>query len=104
MSKNDDIVTLIDNEGKEFSCRYIATVDYNNSPYAILFPMQKVEGIPEDSMIMFRMVADADGSVTLEPVTDEKEQDGVNEKYMQMISGSCGGDCGSCGGGCGKKD
>ena len=104
MAKNDEIVKLVDSEGKEFDCRYIATVEYENEPYAILFPLQKVKGLPENSMIMLKMGPDeSDGSIILQPVTDEKVQEGVNKKYFEMLySSSCAGDCSSCGG-CGTK-
>jgi len=92
----DNLISLMDPNGKEFKCRYIATVDYNNNPYAILFPVGKVEGIPENSLVMFRMAQEPDGSVTLLPVSDEAEQEGVNKAYYEQLEGSCTGECGSC--------
>ena len=78
--ENDNIVTLLDEEGKETDFEVIATLEVNEKEYAVLFP---VVGDSEEAFI-FRMIEDTDG-YSLECVEDDDEFNAVAAAYEDLL-------------------
>ncbi|MEW9121317.1 MAG: DUF1292 domain-containing protein [Thermotaleaceae bacterium] len=78
--ENDNIVTLLDEEGKETDFEVIATLEVNESEYAILLPLN-ADG--EDAFI-FKMIEE-NGSYTLECVESDEEFNAVAEAYEELL-------------------
>ena len=50
------IVQLIDEEGKEVSFDLLMTFDYEGKRYAALLPVEQVEGVGEDEVVLLEIV------------------------------------------------
>ncbi len=57
---NFDNVTLEDNNGKSIEFEQIAIVDYEESYYAILKPVSKIDNVEEDEVLVFRIDEEKD--------------------------------------------
>ncbi|SHI53117.1 Protein of unknown function [Geosporobacter subterraneus DSM 17957] len=78
--ENENIVTLLDEEGKETDFEVIATLEVNESEYAILLPL---DGDSEEAFI-FRMIEE-NGSYSLECVEDDEEFNAVAAAYEELM-------------------
>ena len=93
--EEDDIIVLVDEEGKETQFEHIATLDYDNEWYILLQPVVLDEDMDEDEVIVFKIGTDSEGNDLFVPVDDEKVLDGVYQVYMEEMEG-CGDDCDCC--------
>ena len=57
---NFDNITLEDNNGKSIEFEQIAIVDYDESYYAILKPVSKIDNVEEDEVLVFRIDEEKD--------------------------------------------
>jgi uncharacterized protein YrzB (UPF0473 family) len=57
---NFDNITLEDNNGKSIEFEQIAIVDYEESYYAILKPVSKIDNVEEDEVLVFRIDEEKD--------------------------------------------
>lgn len=57
---NFDNITLEDNNGKFIEFEQIAIVDYEESYYAILKPVSKIDNVEEDEVLVFRIDEEKD--------------------------------------------
>ena len=77
MSNQDDVLTLLDEEGGEHNFEVIDILKVNKHEYAILLPMEAEEGgdldVEEGEAIIFRIVDEGDENQTLMAVEDEEE-------------------------------
>ena len=53
-------ITLEDNNGKSIEFEQIAIVDYEESYYAILKPVSKIDNVEEDEVLVFRIDEEKD--------------------------------------------
>ncbi len=103
MAENDDIITLIDENGKEVQCEYIDTVEYEGALYCVVTPVSGSEDYEEGSCYIFSISDNGDETVDLLPVENEAVLDAVFEKFLEKDSEEgCGGDCSGCSG-CDEK-
>lgn len=52
------IIQLIDENGKEVSFDLVMTFDYEKKRYAALLPMDEVEGVGEDEVVLLEVVTE----------------------------------------------
>jgi uncharacterized protein YrzB (UPF0473 family) len=78
--ENDNIVTLLDEHGKETEFEVIATLEVNEAEYAILLPLDA----EDEEAFIFKMVEE-DGKYTLECVEDDEEFDAVAAAYEDLL-------------------
>ena len=76
---NFDNVTLEDNNGKSIEFEQIAIVDYEESYYAILKPVSKLDNVEEDEVLVFRIDEEKD---ELAYVDDEALAEKVFDIFM----------------------
>lgn len=61
MEDKDRIVTLIDEEnGKEVDFDLLLTFSYEGKRYAALQPLEKVEGVEEDEVVLLEIVKEGE--------------------------------------------
>lgn len=92
MSKQDEVLTLLDEEGKEHSFEVIDILQVNENDYAILLPLEEERELDselgEDEAIIFRIVDEGEENQTLMAVEDEEEWELValawEEKMKEM--------------------
>ena len=61
MEEQGNIVELIDESGKTVSFDLVMTFDYEGKRYAALLPVDQVEGVEDDEVVLLVVVKDKSG-------------------------------------------
>ena len=81
----DDIITLTTADGEEVDFVEIAGIAHNGKFYAILQPVELLEGMDDDEALVFEVVRNADGSDGFNVVLDDEIIDAVFEEYNRLL-------------------
>ena len=81
---NTDNIKLYNEENKEVEFEQIALVPIDDKTYAILKPVEQIEGIADDEAIVF-VIEEIDDEDCLVIVEDDKIIDAVFEEYYKML-------------------
>ena len=81
---NDDIIELEQEGGNIVKFEQIALVPIENKTYAILKPVQTMEGIAEDEALVF-VIEEIDDEDCLVIVEEDAIVDAVFEEYYKML-------------------
>ena len=84
MEENNSIVTLVDESGKESDFDLIATFDYEGKRYAAMLPMEKVEGVSDDEVLILEIVQGKDGEV-FRPIENDILLDEVFNEFLEIL-------------------
>lgn len=79
-----DIVELIDEDGNEVSFEHLMTLNYNNNNYICLVPVEPMEDVAEDELVILRIETDEEGNDAYATIDDDDELDAVFEKYLEI--------------------
>ena len=82
---NDDPITLFDENDKEVKFEQVAIIPDNEKIYAILKPIDELEGVADDEAIVFAVEEDEDGLSVLVVEKDEDVAIRVFDKYYQLL-------------------
>ena len=82
----DDIVTLINEEGEEIQFVEIAGIAYRGNFYAVLQPVDLLDGMGDDVALVFKVVKGANGEDNFEIEIDETIINAVYEEYLKLIA------------------
>jgi uncharacterized protein YrzB (UPF0473 family) len=77
--ENQNIVTLIDEEGTEMRFEVLDVIEYEGTDYAVLFPDDE----EADSVIILRVDVDENGAESLDTEHDEKILDAVFAMFVE---------------------
>ena len=91
MEEQNTLVTLIDEEGKEVEFDLVATFDYEKKRYAALLPMDDVEGVGEDEVVILEIVKSPDGEI-YRPIENEVLLDEVFNEFLEILDEMADGD------------
>ena len=80
----EDIVELIDEDGNEVSFEHLMTLEYEGKSYICLAPIEPMEDVEEDELVIMRIETDEDGNDYYATVDTEAELDAVFEKYLEI--------------------
>lgn len=109
-----EVITLNDDKGNPVDFNEVAVVEYEGELYALLQPVEPLEGLGEDEAIIFKVVQKDEETDEFEPVLDENVLDAVFNEYLKAEASlgdcdcGCGCDChhhhgeGDCDCGCGE--
>ena len=81
----DDIVTLLGAEGEEIDFVEIAGIAYGGEFYAILQPVELLEGMEEDEALVFKVSRGEDGEDRFDIVLDDEIIDAVFAEYEKLL-------------------
>jgi hypothetical protein len=81
---SDDIVTLQTADGEEVDFVEIAGIAYEGNFYAILQPVELLEGMDEDEALVFLVERGEDGEDKFSIVTDDDIMDAVFAEYDRL--------------------
>ncbi|MEG0910179.1 MAG: DUF1292 domain-containing protein [Ruthenibacterium sp.] len=83
-----DIITLTDEEGKEFSFEVIDAADYNDARYLAVVPYKEdsAEILEEDANLIIMKVNEEDGEEYLDVVDDDDEIYEVGGMFAERLS------------------
>lgn len=80
----DDVVELIDEDGKEVRFEHLMTLEHKGSNYICLVPLDPMEDVGEDELVILKIETDEDGNDTYVSVDDDEELDDVFEAYLEI--------------------
>ena len=81
----DEIVTLMSAEGEERDFVEVAGIALQNNFYAILQPVELLEGMEEDEALVFKVTKGKDGEDKFEIELDDTVIDAVFEEYNRLL-------------------
>lgn len=82
---NDDIVTLLSADGEEIDFLEIAGIAYKGSFYAILQPVELLDGMNENDALVFKVTRGEDGEDKFELELDDSVIDAVFIEYQKLL-------------------
>lgn len=82
---DEDIITLTSDDGEELDFYHEATVEYNDEWFVFLHPVEKMEEISDDEIIIFKLVKNENGEDALDPIEDEELLDNVYKEYVKLV-------------------
>ena len=82
--EREDIVQLVDEDGNEVEFEHLMTLTHDGMDYICLVPMQPMEDVEEDELVILRIETDEDGNDVYASIEDEAELDAVFEKYLEI--------------------
>ena len=83
--EEDDIVTLLSSTGEEIDFVEIAGIAHNGQFYAILQPVELLDGMEEDEALVFQVSRGENGEDKFEIVLDDEIIDAVFEEYNRLL-------------------
>ena len=81
----DDIITLTSESNEEIDFVNIAQIVYQSKIYAILQPVELLDGMDEDEAFVFEVETDEVGQNSYTIVTDDEIVDEVFSRYNQLL-------------------
>lgn len=85
MDENDDIITLTSADGEEIDFVQIAGINLRGKFYAILQPVELLEGMDEDEALVFLVGRNPDGSDNFQIELDDEIINEVFEEYNRLL-------------------
>lgn len=85
---DNDVISLTAASGEEISFSKIAVIAHNGILYAILQPLELLEGMTDDEALVFRVSKAADGSESFEIVIDDDIINAVFDEYDRLYDES----------------
>lgn len=82
--EQDDIVELVDEDGKEVSFEHLMTLEHKGNTYICLAPVEPDDDIGEDELVILRIDTDEDGNDAYVTIDDDEELDDLFEKYLEI--------------------
>ncbi len=93
----EEVITLYDDNNNAVDFNEVAVVEYEGEFYALLQPVEPMEGMEEDEALIFKIVQKDEDTDEFEPVTDEDLLDAVFNEYLKAEAEFCDGcDCDDC--------
>ena len=91
MEEQNTLVTLIDEQGKEVEFDLVATFDYEKKRYAALIPIDDVDTVGEDEIVILEIVKTPDGEI-YRPVENDILLDEVFNEFLEILDEMADGD------------
>ncbi len=82
---DDDVITLMTAEGEEVDFIEIAGIAYRGNFYAILQPVELLDGMDEDEALVFKVSRGKDGQDKFEIELDDTIIDAVFDEYNKLL-------------------
>jgi putative Holliday junction resolvase len=82
--EQDNIVELVDEDGNDVRFEHLMTLEHEGKPYICLVPLDPMEDVSEDELVILRIETDGDGNDFYATVDDDAELDAVFEKYLEI--------------------
>jgi len=77
--EQDNIIVLLDEEGKEIECEVIDFFEFDEKEYAVLLP------VDEEDPYILRVDKDEDGSEIFAVIEDDDEFEKVAQAYDDLL-------------------
>ncbi len=80
-----NVVTLVDEDGKDVQFDHLLTFDYEGHRFIALMPMEEVEGIADDEVLLMTIEQDETGEDVYRPVENEVLLDEAFERFLDLM-------------------
>ena len=80
----ENVVQLVDEDGNEVEFEHLMTLEHNGAAYICLVPLEPMEDVAEDELVIMRIEKDEEGNDVYSTIDDEDELDAVFEKYLEL--------------------
>ena len=87
MNENDGLfheVTLLDEDGKEVAFDHVMTFRHEGEKYIALLPLEKVEGVGDDEVILMR-IKEQNGEDVYETIDNPVLLDEVFNTFLELF-------------------
>ena len=95
MEEDDDIITLYNEEtDKDEEFYHLATLDVDNSWFIVMKPVQKLDDIEEDEVLIYEIGENEEGNDVFLAIEDEDLLQRVFDEFMaevEKMEGGCDG-------------
>ena len=99
--EDDEIVTLYDVNNEPVDFYEVACVEYKDDYYALLEPVEEMEGLEDGDVLIFKLEEQEDGTDLFMPVEDETLLNEVFDEYLKAVADhECDCGCEDCDGEC----
>ncbi|MEG6616068.1 DUF1292 domain-containing protein [Peptococcaceae bacterium 1198_IL3148] len=82
MPEHDEVVTLIDEEGKEHDFTVVDIIEVEGSEYAILLPAEE----DADEAVILKFDKDEDGNEILVDIEEDEEWEKVADAWEELVT------------------
>lgn len=82
MTEEDEVVTLVDEEGAEHDFTVIDIIEVKGAEYAIMLPVDE----ENNEAIILKFSKDEDGNELLVDIEDDEEWEKVSDAWEEMIA------------------
>ena len=82
--QRDTIIELLDEQGHPVSFVLLMTFVYEGKRYAAMLPLESVEGVDEDEVVLLEIVRDKDGQL-YRPIENPILLDEVFEEFQDLF-------------------
>ena len=82
---DDDVITLMTAEGEEVDFIEVAGIAYRGNFYAILQPVELLDGMEDDEALVFKVTRGKDGEDKFEIELDDAVIDAVFAEYNKLL-------------------
>ncbi len=89
MNEEENVVVLTDEEGIDHEFELLQIMEFEETPYAILLPLEEEEG-EEDEAIILKIGRDENGEEILYDIEDDDEWEMVARAWQEGIDNSNG--------------
>ena len=83
--ENDDPITLYDETEKAIKFEQVAVIPEGEKIYAVLKPLDEMEGVQDDEAIVFLVDVDAEGNAMLVIEQNEEVAIKIFDKYYSLL-------------------
>ena len=83
---DDDVVTLLSANGEEIDFVEIAGIAYRGNFYAVLQPVELIDGIGEEEALVFKVTKGKSGEDNFEIEIDETIVQAVYDEYLKLLA------------------
>ena len=82
--EREDIIELVDEDGNEVSFEHLMTLEHKSKSYILLVPLDPMEDVAEDEMVILQIETDEDGNDYYASVEDDALVNEVFEEYLSI--------------------
>jgi uncharacterized protein YrzB (UPF0473 family) len=82
LTEEDEVVTLVDEEGAEHDFTVIDIIEVEGAEYAIMLPVDE----EDNEAIILKFSKDEEGNELLVDIEDDEEWEKVSEAWEEMIA------------------
>lgn len=81
----NDFITIIDDDGNEFTLELLDTMDYNGESYGAFLPTDLDEDDPDFGLIILQIIEDEEHNELFESIDDDDKLQDVYEHFKVLL-------------------